>query len=294
MAVQPDEALAGIVRGMQERITVHVAPSERAEAEFVVATIERAVGGHSFFSIDSGRAGGGEAKLSFADFAVLYRTEAQAAVLAVAFARSGIPFRKHSHALLAQDPTVGAVLDALAAADEVDMDLAARLQDAAQRATADKGRSAAIALALERLLLLAERSGGDAARFRDALTLATEAEFWDEKGEGVALLTLHAAKGLEFGCVFVVGLEDGLLPLHWGRFDNVAPDDLAEERRLFYVGMTRAKDRLVLSRALKRLWRGRVRDQAPSPFLADIESELVKQQQAALWRGRADRQLKLL
>jgi hypothetical protein len=66
-----------------------------------------------------------------------------------------------------------------------------------------------------------------------------------------------------------------VLPLHWGKAEDVAPEELAEERRLFYVGMTRAKDRLVLSRALKRLWRGRVHAQAPSPFLADIESELV-------------------
>jgi DNA helicase II / ATP-dependent DNA helicase PcrA len=58
--------------------------------------------------------------------------------------------------------------------------------------------------------------------------------------------------------------------------------------------MTRAKDRLVLSRARKRLWRGRVREQAPSPFLADIEGELLKHQQASLRRKRDDRQLKLL
>lgn len=68
---------------------------------------------------------------------------------------------------------------------------------------------------------------------------------------------------------------------------------MSEERRLFYVGMTRAKDQLVLSRAHKRHWRCRVREQRPSPFLADIESELVKQQQAQRRRERADRQLKL-
>src|SRR5208282_5045411 len=95
----------------------HAAPSERAEAEFVVATIEQAIGGASFFSIDSGRADGGEAALSFGDFAVLYRTDAQAAALTEAFARSGIPFRKHSHAPLAQEPTVRALLDALETID---------------------------------------------------------------------------------------------------------------------------------------------------------------------------------
>ena len=87
-----------VMRDLHEHITIHAAPTERAEAEFVVATIERLIGGHSFFSIDSGRAhGGASANLGFADFAVLYRTEAQSAALVEAFARSGIPFKKSSH-----------------------------------------------------------------------------------------------------------------------------------------------------------------------------------------------------
>jgi DNA helicase-2/ATP-dependent DNA helicase PcrA len=108
----------------------------------------------------------------------------------------------------------------------------------------------------------------------------------------VSLLTLHTAKGLEFPVVFIVGLEDGLLPLHWDEPDEAA---MAEERRLFYVGMTRAKDRLILSHARQRLWRGRLRTLEPSPFLRDIEAELVKHQPAQAWRGKPqDRQLKLL
>ena len=174
------------------------------------------------------------------------------------------------------------------------IDLATRLRQSAARAAAETGEAAAVERALELLLPLVERCGGDPARFLDAVGLASDADFWDERAEGVALLTLHAAKGLEFACVFIVGLEDGVLPLHWGRAEEVAAEELAEERRLFYDGMTRAKDRLVLSHALKRLWRGRVHAQAPSPFLADIESELVKEQRSKLRRGREDRQLKLL
>jgi DNA helicase II / ATP-dependent DNA helicase PcrA len=296
IAAPGEEPIAEMVREQRERITIHAAPSERAEAEFVVATIEQAIGGHSFFSIDSGRADGRQASsLSFADFAVLYRTEAQAAALSEALVRSGIPFRRHSHAPLAQEPTVCALLEALAATEAPDADLAARLATAAGRlAAGENAERAAVEFALQRLLRLAESCDGDEARFLDAVALATDADFWDERADAVALLTLHAAKGLEFACVFIVGLEDGVLPLHWSRIEEIAPEDLAEERRLFYVGMTRAKDRLVLSRAQKRLWRGRVREQAPSPFLADIESELVKQHKAALPRKPQDRQLKLL
>jgi DNA helicase II / ATP-dependent DNA helicase PcrA len=107
----------------------------------------------------------------------------------------------------------------------------------------------------------------------------------------VSLLTLHAAKGLEFPIVFIVGLEDGLLPLHWSEPDEAA---IAEERRLFYVGMTRAKDRLVLSRAEQRHWRGRLQRLEPSPFLRDIEAELTRHQRMEPVRRKLpDRQLKL-
>ena len=105
----------------------------------------------------------------------------------------------------------------------------------------------------------------------------------------MALLTLHAAKGLEFPVVFIVGLEHGILPLTFsGR-----SEDLAEERRLFYVGMTRARDRLILSRAKTRHWRGRVRELAASAFLDDIEEALVKHQQPAIRRKPEDQQLTL-
>jgi DNA helicase-2/ATP-dependent DNA helicase PcrA len=95
----------------------------------------------------------------------------------------------------------------------------------------------------------------------------------EKTGDRVSLLTLHAAKGLEYRVVFIVGLEDGILPLRFG-----AEEPSAEERRLFYVGMTRAADRLVLTRASQRRWRGRVQRLPPSPFLADIENALVKHQ----------------
>jgi DNA helicase II / ATP-dependent DNA helicase PcrA len=293
------QPFAEIVRGMHERITIHAAPADRAEAEFVVTAIEQAIGGHSFFSIDSGRGAGGSqtSALSFADFAVLYRTEAQAEVLSEALARSGIPFRRHSHGALVHEPNVQALLGALDTSDAPDQNLADRLAATAAQLSAqtnDSGERAAIDLALQCLLRLADGCDGDRTRFVDAVSLASHVDVWDARADAVALLTLHAAKGLEFAFVFIVGLEDGVLPLRWSKAEDAVDDELAEERRLFYVGMTRAKDRLVLSRAAKRLWRGRVREQKPSPFLADIEAELVKHQHAELLPRRAeDRQLKL-
>jgi DNA helicase-2/ATP-dependent DNA helicase PcrA len=168
-------------------------------------------------------------------------------------------------------------------------DLRATAERLAARGASD---SAAIAMALARLSGVAERCGNDRARFFYAASLATEAEFHDGRADRVSLLTLHAAKGLEFAVVFIVGLEDGLLPLYWSERDEGM---LAEERRLFYVGMTRAKDRLLLSRARQRLWRGRPHTLEPSPFLRDIENELIKHQPMEGGRRRLpDRQLKLL
>ncbi|MGH6929081.1 MAG: 3'-5' exonuclease, partial [Dongiaceae bacterium] len=135
--------------------------------------------------------------------------------------------------------------------------------------------------------------GTDRARFLDAVALATEADFLDPRADRVSLLTLHAAKGLEFPVVFIVGLEDGILPLRWR--EGATECELAEERRLFYVGMTRAEDRLFLTRAEKRPWRGDVRSLPPSPYLSDIESELLQHSRREPSRRKsADSQLQLL
>jgi DNA helicase-2/ATP-dependent DNA helicase PcrA len=87
------------------------------------------------------------------------------------------------------------------------------------------------------------------------------------------LLTLHAAKGLEFGAVFIVGLDDGILP-HSRSFDE--PEAMEEERRLFYVGITRAKDRLYLIRAVQRGGRGYGEEQLPSRYLEDLPADLLQ------------------
>jgi ATP-dependent DNA helicase UvrD/PcrA len=283
--------LTEIVRDMHERIAIHTAPTEAAEAESVVKWIEQMIGGHNFFSIDSGRATGARANSwSFADFAVLYRTDAQSAALCEAFARSGMPFKKSSHVPLTEEPAVRALLQELGN-EPGDLALPDALRAAAERLTS-RGAGATIGMELQRLTTLAVSCGNDRARLLDAASLTTDAEFFDPRADRVSLLTLHAAKGLEFPVVFIVGLEDGILPLSWGEADETA---LAEERRLFYVGMTRAKDRLILSRARQRFWRGRLQTFESSAFLSDIENELVKhQRREPLRRKPQDRQLKLL
>lgn len=115
------------------------------------------------------------------------------------------------------------------------------------------------------------------AGFLDAITLRADADDADEK-KGILLMTLHAAKGLEFDDVFLVGMEQGFLP-HASSEDD--PDQLEEERRLAYVGMTRARDRLTLSYALRRMVRGEWMGREPSPFLEAIPGKVLTREDLA-------------
>ena len=108
--------------------------------------------------------------------------------------------------------------------------------------------------------------------FLEGAALVSDVDSLEEGTDAITLITLHQAKGLEFPVVFIVGLEEGLLP-HSRSIDD--PDQMEEERRLFYVGMTRAKDRLYLTRAFRRgLW-GNTGPTRPSRFLGDVPQRLI-------------------
>jgi len=271
---------------MQDPVIVHAASTEQAEAEFVTATIESLLGGHDLLAANREQVLKGAGRpLGFADFAVLYRTGAQSAALRDAFDRAGVPFKKSSPAPIAGHALVRALLGALGqqGTDLRALDLSPRIAAAAEQMRRDGSDVAALAEAKRWLTALA--GTGDEALLREQVALSTEADFWDARADRVSLLTMHAAKGLEFPVVFVVGLEDGLMPFSWGASGASGAEDMpdeggpdAEERRLFYVAMTRAKDRLFLSRALQRTWRGQPRTLPPSQFLRDIAPELVLHQ----------------
>jgi len=109
--------------------------------------------------------------------------------------------------------------------------------------------------------------------FLDQVSLVSDVDLYEDKGNRVSLMTLHCAKGLEFPFVFIVGIEEGLLP-HYRRGDEI--EDLEEERRLCYVGITRAKERIFLSRAEKRSTFGVGRANLPSRFLEELPIELTQ------------------
>jgi len=110
------------------------------------------------------------------------------------------------------------------------------------------------------------------------ISLFSDADAYDASSDRVALMTLHAAKGLEFENVFIIGVEDGLLP-HERSNTNKDEDELEEERRLFFVGITRAKTGLHISYARYRTVRGQMLRTIPSQFLFELGSDLIEQAQ---------------
>ena len=220
---------------------------------------------------------------------MLYRTDAQAGPLAQALTRAGLPYQKRSHDQLTRrpgvadlvremrlapdpgspdpgspDPGSGAAGDVAGDVAGQAVPVAGRVAAAVRALAAARGERDAtvtdVRAAGELLLPLARRCGTDLERFRAEIALGAETDALDPRAEAITLLTLHGAKGLEFDVVFLAGCERGLLPL---RLPGAGPADAAEERRLLFVGMTRARERLLLTAAARRTRHGAAGDGGP-------------------------------
>lgn len=268
------------VAAQTEFIDVQTCPTVAAEAEFVVHTVERLLGGSTMFSFDSGRVAHGEGEAwSFRDFAVLSRTDTQANAIAEALDRSGIPYQHRSHRVLAEHPAIQALQQQLTpspkdAASVADLPLLERVKQAADAIWSDHPE---IATVLPSLHAVAENCADDVSRFVEQLALLTDVDLHDPRADRVSLLTLHASKGLEFGVVFLIGCDELNLPLRFS-LQPLSERETAEERRLFFVGLTRARRRLFLTYAEQRLWNGHVCQTGPSPFLKPIQNELLRRE----------------
>lgn len=245
-----------------EKITIHTAPTDKAEAEFVASTIESLIGGHSFFSLDSQRSEGDECNYSFSDFAILYRTSSQLPPIIEAIKRTGMPYVNLSNDLLCEKKPIRNFLNNLNDNEMVSEQIKSSYNELAKEVDE---------YILKYLLNLAENHN-DKNGFIHEISFLTEADTLDKRSDRITLMTLHSAKGLEFKCVFIVGLENDILPLYRSK----EPDEVEEERRLLYVGMTRAKERLFLTHANRRKWLGTYKNLPVSPFLEKIKDELLK------------------
>ena len=125
---------------------------------------------------------------------------------------------------------------------------------------------------VQQIKTTSKQYGKDILSFLCDIALQTDSDSYDEKAEKVSLMTMHAAKGLEFSVVFIAGCEDGFIPFE----KNGRVNDIEEERRLFYVAMTRAKQKLYLSYVKKRRVYGKTLSRQLSPFVQDMDPHLIE------------------
>ena len=120
--------------------------------------------------------------------------------------------------------------------------------------------------------------------YLEDIALISDIDNYNESADQVVLMTIHSAKGLEFPYVFLIGMEEGVFPSEMSKYSEA---DLEEERRLAYVGITRAKKELYISNSVTRMWYGRTQRNEPSRFLREIEPEYLEETRSPVLEQRS-------
>ncbi len=345
--------------------------SAKAEALAIARIIARLVGGTGFHSIDTGQVEDAnlDSARSYADFAVLARTNHQLKIIGDVFEQDGIPYQIANRRNFLKSWGLAELISLLSILEGYGSDLdfdnclslfstglnkkaadhfkswcyskkfslqqglinakrfpipgVSRTQqqkviDFAEKIAGIKNETAAMTVAEKlqhlsqmpqftpivntepqsqeafiNLIRLSEDFSDNVVEFLANAALHTDTDAYLPLAEKVALMSMHAAKGLEFPVVFIAGCEDDLIPLKREGSKQDEPIDMAEERRLFYVAMTRAMERLYLTRAKKRSVYGKLLSRSPSPFLADIENRLKKDESPQIKKKKTSEQKQL-
>jgi len=309
------------LQGLSDGVKIKISPqqTDKSEAEYIARTIESLSGGLRFFSMDSDVTQGesDEQIGSLSDFAILCRTKAQMKAIEKALLDHTIPYQliaedeffskplvKKMSTLLryAEDPgnpfmknklerlntSINGLNQAIGEIKGRDK-LRDKMQYAYDNLISDSQNGEEEVF--RKLMDLAEHYNNRTNEFIRYLTLGSSPDAYDHQTEKVTVMTLHASKGLEFKCVFIAGCEDGLIPYTF--FKN-QETDREEEKRLLYVGMTRAKSYLYITHAGKRFIMGQEKTMQRSPFLNRIEKELTEVEKNTYKKKKQDdSQLKL-
>ncbi len=306
--------------GQGDAVRIRECRSPGEEAEMIVEQIEKMLGGTSYFSLDSGRVASyedGDDNTGFGDIAVLFRVNSQGDALEEALSRAGIPFIRSGEKPLTEIYPVNVIMRYLQSKFSPDNIFYA---DKYRRLLEKYGLNADITSpdsseqenmsdlidyivklhnfdltedeskrAVSRLKEAAGEGSSGAASLADLLALERGIDNTALKGDRVALMSIHAAKGLEWPAVFITGCEDRIIPLKiYGDSDD------AEEKRLFYVGITRARNRLVLSHVKNRKVNNRSLDMNVSPFICLIPEKNIRQLERSGWKAKKkEKQLSL-
>lgn len=284
------------VKETMEPVRVIAAENHFEENFFIVKTIQTLMGGIDHENIRSMQEENIETEggYTWKDIVVLYRTHAVGESLAQALDHAGIPYERVGETSFFDHKEIREFLEKVKArhdwgginAVSTTKTLSGHLQELMTefglRSEESKEGSRAERRRYDRLLELLNwatayndlpvREGFEALLCDAALTKSEE-DWASQNKDAVRLMTFHAAKGLEFPVVFLAGLEDGVVP--YLKHEST-PEHLEEERRLFYVGMTRAMNALYLSYAKERTLYGEKSVNQPSRFLEEIPSDLVE------------------
>ena len=291
------------LEGLQKGVRIKIAENatDKSEAEFIARNIEKMIGGMGFFSIDSQVAEDSKYEKieSLSDFVVLCRISRQMPPIEKALNDHNIPYQKISEDSIFKQEPVKSVLDVYRfMSNPGNIILKSRLikhqiiseKSLTQLKEINEGTDPVRKLELiisnyfqkhfgdneimvTLLMDIAAQYKGKEEEFLEHILIGTGIDSWKPEIEAVNLLTLHASKGLEFSCVFIAGCEENLIPYS---LSEKRPADPEEERRLLYVGMTRAMNYLFLTSAQRRFLIGREFIQKRSHFLDEIEKELIE------------------
>ena len=289
----PEGATGGV------KINIHESASCKSEADWIASEIERLMGGVRSFSMYSGISDGASSELGFSDFAVLCRSSFMFDAVIKAFEDHGIAYNPvDDEPFFTKDPYAGAIDIIRKIYYNMNME---GEKYAAIAEMINSGKP--FADVIKSILIIQEkfydlekldRAFGNIKspeEFFSSISLRKGADDYLSRAEQVSVMTIHAAKGLEFKTVFVPGCEDGIIP--FTLFGDTSPEYIASEERLLYVAVTRAKQNLYLSSALSRNYKGRILKPVRSPFLDRIEKKLLQQMKREGRDKEADYQMKL-
>jgi len=284
------------IRGRPEDMKVEIKEMEsaRSEADWIASKIENMIGGVRSFSMDSGISDGEAGSSGFSDFSVLCRASFMFEPLIEAFNNHGITYqiisterfydrepcrsaiRAMKNVYFSHDNRANIKSNKVSTTNGLDYDINRMIEEGRSVYETLKfilekeGIDDKLMLMIKKLAVPFNKNFDDF--FRSIIT-RQGIDDYDERAEAVSIMTIHSSKGLEFNTVFIPGCENGIIPFNL--FNKLDMKAMAEEERLFYVGVTRTRKNLFLTYSKKRKYKGRFLKQERSPFLDRLEKKLV-------------------